>query len=127
MSTDLDTVKLSANGNDAGAQIKPSTDPMHPAETNAIDCVDAASSDDSEPVSDNTPVTPSDLPPPLVSTASEPPRLSMKPPPMSLPHGPTRIGAQSGLRAPLMSTTSATPIPPSLQARLAAVCTNLLY
>jgi hypothetical protein len=107
-----------------GAQGKTTPPTMVPVDNVVPDITDSTSSDDSEPFSDNLPVTPSDLPPPLLSSLSEPVKPTLKPHSMLLPHNPGRGGQQSGgggLRAPLMGNTSSTPIPPSLQAKLAAV------
>lgn len=123
-STEIDTTQPSTIGDSADAQIKPLKTSMASVENAIVDRADSLSSDDSEPVSDNRPITPSDVPPPLISSMSEPVKPMGKLLPIPLPRGPARMGGQgvaTGLRAPLMSNTSATPIPPSLQARLAAV------
>lgn len=118
MSADLEL----GDGTDAQGEITSPT--TAPVENGVPDMADSISSDDSETVSDNIPVTPSDLPPPLASAVSEPHKPTTRPNYMVLPHGSDRGSQQSvgsGLRAPLMSNTSSTPIPPSLQAKLAAV------
>ena len=128
MSADPELGQTTVRGNDPDAQGVTTLPTMAPVGNGVPDIADSTSSDDSEPISDNMPVTPSDLPPPLISSVSEPVKPTVKPNSMLLPRGPVGGGQQSvggGLRAPLMSNTSSTPIPPSLQAKLAAVSVSL--
>lgn len=121
MSADLELGQTIVPGDDTNPQGMTTSPTMIPVESGVPDIVDSTSSDDSELVSDNIPITPSDLPPPLTSSVSEPFKPTLKPNHIPLPRGPGRGGVGGNLRAPLMSNTSSTPIPSSLQARLAAV------
>ncbi|KAF8302629.1 hypothetical protein DL93DRAFT_2090522 [Clavulina sp. PMI_390] len=147
MSTDVDSAEpiVLADANDTNNRI-PSPAPPPPS-----------SSIEPMPPSDDSIIASSPPPPPtlpaapshpaLTSFASEPARSNSIPAPVGkiptplattlaarangmnrMPGTPGSVSSTGGLRAPLMGGTSGTPIPPSLQAKLAAVsfirCSN---